>query len=121
MQQTGFDHSGGDFLAQWLMVLVQQSPTLLAYLVGMILPVVFWRRCPTASVLTLAAFGILLFTSVIQAFLPAYFGHQGLPPQQFLTILSISGIVGGVLRAVATGLILIAIFAGRKAPPVRPA
>src|SRR5687768_4164505 len=52
---------------QWTFIFSQlgaQAPTLLVYLVGLILAGIWWRRAPAAAMYAMIGCGILLLTSV---------------------------------------------------------
>lgn len=55
--------------------LAGQSPVLLVYLVGMVLALVFRRRCPGPCAFTLVATGLLMLTSIGQTFVSLYLIH----------------------------------------------
>jgi hypothetical protein len=102
----------------FLTQLAGQAPVLLAYLVGMILALVFWRRSPGPCVLTLVATGLLLGTTLVQSFLFLYLIRAredfGWTEERYRWMLSANALVGSVIRAVAFGLLLAAVFVGRK-------
>jgi hypothetical protein len=102
-----------------LLQLVGVAPILLAYLVGMILALTFWRRYPTPSLLTCVASALFLVLSVAQTFLTQYLLEAARPElgwnnQQRSQMFTIIMVVGGVLRAAAFGLLLAAVFTGRR-------
>jgi len=106
------------FLSQ----LVGQAPMLLAYVVGTILALVFWRRCPLPAKLTLLGLMLLLITSLVQSFLVSYFVQARVnfdwSHQTVGLLMSVTGLVGSLIRAAAFSLILIAVFIGRKTAQV---
>jgi len=95
----------------WLAGLAGQLPLYLAYLLGMVLAVVFWRRCPTPCLLTLLAATFLLLLSVGQPFVYRLFVSR-LGTDQGITVV---GFVFNLLRAVAYCAIFAAVFVGRSA------
>src|SRR3954452_6165100 len=101
------------------MQLTTQLPLLLAYVTGMILALVFWRRSPGPSLLTLLATVLLLVIAVLQAFLFFYSVRArhdlGWSDERFGWMSGGNNLVGSVLRAGACGLLLIAVFMGRNA------
>jgi len=108
-----------DILLPFLTQLAGQSPVLLMYLVGMVLAVVFWRRYPRPCAFTVSAMGLLLLTSVGQTFATLYFiAYRGISLGQesggLAWMLMASTLVGTLLRALAFGLLLAAIFVGRQ-------
>jgi len=98
--------------------LAPQAPMLIAYLVAIVLAIMFWQRCPTPSLLTLIAAGLLLGTSVAQTFLFAYLMHaqdgMALGNASRGSIFGLVGFASGIVRALAFGLLLFAVFSGRK-------
>ena len=98
--------------------LLSQSPILLAGLLGLILPPIFWKRCPAASLLTLIATLILLFATVAVVGLQTYMAsarmEQGWTMTQYSEMTGAVGLLGGLARALAIGLLVIAVFTGRK-------
>jgi hypothetical protein len=114
-----------DNLIPFLAQLAGQTPILLVYLVGMILALVFWRRCPGPCVLTVVAAGLLFVTTLVQPFLFHYLvrvrAEHGWGDEKLGWLLLVNALFGGVFRAVAFGLLLAAVFIGRKgAPQTRP-
>jgi hypothetical protein len=101
-----------------LQQLLGQLPLLLAYLVGLILALIFLKRCPGPALLTLVGAGISMVAIVIQAFLAQYVFSQrvnlGVDAQALSTMLATVGIMTSILRAVGVGTFLAAIFMGRK-------
>jgi hypothetical protein len=106
---------------QLYLQLAGQAPVLLVYLVGMILAVVFWRRCPGPSALTLAATALLLVTALVQTLLVLYLTRArmelGWSNATYAAVWSANALAGSVIRAVALGLLLAAVFLGRKGVP----
>ena len=102
------------FLAQ----LLGQAPVLLVYLAGMVLALVFWRRCPRPAMLTLIGMALFLVTTLVQSFLFIYLVRArddfGWSHEMLGWIVSASGLIGSVIRAAAFGLMLTAVFIGRK-------
>lgn len=98
--------------------LAYQAPLLLIYLVGMVLGLMFWRRYPGPSMLTLISTGILLSVSVIQIVATQYLfqAHieMGWETKRFSWMVSAIGLTGSLLRALAIGLLLAAVFLGRR-------
>lgn len=109
------DNIFGAFLSQMLV----QIPILLMYVIGMILALMFWRRCRGPSLLTLLAMMLLLVTKLVQSFLFLYLVRAkedfGWSYEDFNWILSANGLFGNFISAAAFGLVLIAVFSGRNA------
>jgi hypothetical protein len=60
----------------YLTQLMSLSPLLLVYFVGLILALVFWRRCPTPSLLVVIA-GVLLLALGCRPVSPFNAGRRG--------------------------------------------
>jgi hypothetical protein len=107
-----------NLLLHVLSQLAVQAPALLVYLGGMILALVFLRRSPGPSALTLAATGLLLVTSVAQSLASVYLvrarADLGWTDARLSAVLLANGLAGSALRAVAFGLLLAAVFVGRR-------
>ncbi len=97
------------------MHLLLVSPVLLAYLTGMVLALVFWRRCPTACLLVLVATGIHLIAQV-GSFLSVYIVNLGTVHYR-VELFQAIGLAVSVVHALAIGLLLAAVFVGRPTPP----
>src|SRR5262245_41368828 len=99
------------------MQLASQVPMFLAYLVAMVLAIVYWQRCRMACLLPLIASGLLLGLALGQTVLTSYVIHfqndMGGGPGIGSTLTMI-GLAGNVLRALAFGLLLAAVFADRQ-------
>ena len=105
---------------QWPMIFSQlagQAPTLLVYLVGLVLAGVWWRRAPKAALFAMMGCGILLLTTVGTTFGYAYVvntrGAGPTPATTISQIMFVIAIVGSVLRAAGIALLLAGVFAGR--------
>jgi hypothetical protein len=97
------------------------SPILLVYIVGLFLPLVFWRRCPRAALLVFLAAGLGLCVSVSFTFLQVY---VAMDPGNVLgpvhhRLLSLLFIVRSLLGAVVIGMLVAAAFVGRAHPVQR--
>jgi hypothetical protein len=110
-----------DLIIPFLTQLAGQAPVLLVYLVGMILALVSWRRCPGPCALTLGATALLLVTTLVQSFLFLYLSRArielGWSDEQYGWALSANTLVGSMIRAAAVSLLLTAVFIGRKGVP----
>jgi hypothetical protein len=82
--------------------------------------VVYWSRYTRPSALTLAAVTLLLATSIGQALFSTYLLALRLDQRwemdRFQWLSSVSYWIGSFLRALAFGLLLAAVFVGRKEP-----
>lgn len=100
--------------------LLAQSPVLLVYLSGLILSLVFWRRCPTPCLFVLVATVLLLLVTVTQPFMTQYFiqarSEMGWTHEKLGWMFSAVALTSSCLRAVALGLLLAAVFVQRRVP-----
>ncbi|RMF33497.1 MAG: hypothetical protein D6759_06865 [Chloroflexi bacterium] len=108
-----------EILVLFLTQLGGQSPLLLAYLVGIVLALVFWRRYPRPCAFTLVAMGLLVLTLLGQTFLGAYFvvyrgAGVGWGAGRVGRVLMVNTLIGSLIRALAFGLLLAAVFVGRE-------
>jgi hypothetical protein len=108
-----------------LQQLVFQGPTLVAYLVGMILAFKFLGRCRVPAILTLLAIGMLILTSIATIAWQTYVANSrwatGSSVEDISRSFLIVGVVSSLMRATAFGLLLAAIFTGRNtAAPLNP-
>lgn len=101
--------------------LLHQSPLFLAYFVGIILALVFWRRYPRPSMLVLLAMVLFVATRVIWSvlFLFVLRGRESFnwTTTQLGWIMWAQGFVGNVVHAGIFGLLLAAVFISRKVTP----
>jgi hypothetical protein len=97
--------------------LAYQSPTLLVYLAGVLLAILFMPRHRNASILTLLGFGLLLATAIAGIGLQSYIVQQHtdgvMKVEQFAQLSASLGICTNVLRAAGMAMVLAAVFAGR--------
>jgi len=111
----------GDIIVASLKQLLIQLPALLVYLAVMILAVVFWRRCPAATMLVLPAAGLLLLSLVVWTFAVQYiarsFGRWGWSHTRLSVVWSVAGLVNSFVHAVGLSLIVSAAFVARRAQP----
>jgi hypothetical protein len=107
-----------------LMQLLAQAPVLLVYLAGLILALVFWRRCPTPCLLVFVATVVLLLLTMIHPFLSGYFiqarTEMGWTHEKLGSIFSAIALTTSCLRAAALGLLLAAAFIHRVSPSLAP-
>jgi hypothetical protein len=100
--------------------LLAQSPVLLVYLIGLILALVFWQRCPIPSLLVLVASVLLLLVAVTQTCVTQYLiqarTEMGWTHEKLGWVFSAVGLTGSCLRAAALGLFLAAVFIQRRVP-----
>jgi hypothetical protein len=107
-----------DLLIPYLSQLASQSPVLLVYLVAIILALVFWRRWPGPCAFTLASMGLLVLMALVQPFVFLYLSRAplelGWPHGRVGWLMSATALTGSLIRATAFGLLLAAVFIGRK-------
>jgi hypothetical protein len=105
-------------LSPLLTQLTADSPLLLIYVVGIVLALVYWRRCRRPCAFTFFSCGLLLLTSIGQSAVRLYV-FQGradldLSPEKLAWILTLIAQVSSCLRALGFGLLLAAIFVDRR-------
>jgi uncharacterized membrane protein len=110
--------------AAMLSTLAIQSPLFLAWIVGIALAVINWRRHPARSLLVTIALAIMLVVGVvggaIQAVLPFTLIDQGMSASQMGVVFSALGLVRILLDTAAWALLLVALFRRRdEVPPPR--
>jgi hypothetical protein len=102
--------------------LVADSPVLIAYLVGAILSLVSWKRCPNAFTCSFIASAALLLNSVVLAFVRNALIQnqmaQGWTAVDLGHKLTAIGLVGSIVRAGAFGLLIAAVYIGRSDSPL---
>jgi predicted permease len=108
----------GNIFVSVLMRLAADSPVLAVYLIGVILALVFWRRYPGPCALTLIAMVLAVAAVVILNCLSVYLDQVaradwGWEPVEVARVWSLIAIAGSLVRAVAYGLLLAAVFVGR--------
>jgi hypothetical protein len=103
---------------RFLKSLVEMSPWFLVELVGVILALVWWRRHPRVSFLTLLAIGLSVSVAVggsfLFAWLPDHLRQSGWRSEKTITLFPLLGLIRNTLGAIAFLLILSAIFADRS-------
>lgn len=101
--------------------LLYQGPTLLVQAVAILLALMNMRRARGAAVLTVigvtimvvtAGISVLAFAQFLQARVDGDAGGRGAD-----TMLQAAGVVGSIGRAIGLGLLVAAIFVGRRAKP----
>jgi hypothetical protein len=106
-----------NLLVPFLTQLASRSPILLAYVVGLILSLVFWRRYPRACLLTLIATALLLLNNVVVMYLSMYLirvrSGWAWDPERFGWLMSAIALASSCVTAVGLGFLLAAVFAGR--------
>ena len=99
------------------MQLITQSPLGAVCVVGLILALAFWGRCPRASLLTLIATGLLLLSSVAFTLLQVFFLYTmrgaGWTSSELGLALTVVDVARSLARAAAVALLLAAVFSDR--------
>jgi hypothetical protein len=105
------------------MQVATQLPSTIAYVVGIVLAIVLWRRQPRASMFALIGTAILLAISflapILQALAFRYWFLNGSASgnrltSQYSTTIGVLGVLWALGRAGGYGLILAAVYTGRK-------
>ena len=97
--------------------LLLQWPVLLVYVAALIVALVFFKRCPPASVCAMIGFVLLLAVSTELVFVQSYYyvaRVEHWTDAELDRALMISNIAANVIRAAAFILILVAIFIRRS-------
>jgi hypothetical protein len=105
-------------IERFLMNLAYQAPQILVYLVGFVLGLMYLRRTGAPATLCLVGCGLSLAAVVIgaaaQALILQRRVEEGLSNERVASLLSTVGIAGSVVRALGLGLIVVAVFLGRR-------
>lgn len=104
--------SGGAFVDQLAAAAVAQSPTFAVLLCGIFLAVLRRRRHPTASVLLTVGLTLILI-DYAASYADAYSWAVNLALGPSPSNLVVASFASGAVAAVAFGLIIAAVFAGR--------
>jgi hypothetical protein len=101
-----------------------QAASLVVYLIGIFLAIVFWKRYPVPSLCVFIGSLVLLVTMFGQILVSNYLlihvrDAQGWTHEEIARALSFSAIVGSSIRAAAFGLVLAAVFIGRRPAPLQ--
>jgi len=95
------------------MSIVSQLPELLVWFIGLVLALINWRRTPRAAPLLLLAMVILitlrLVADYVTGLLPLLLGGA-----QLSAALTLSNFAQSAIAAVAWGMVLVAVFGGRR-------
>lgn len=98
--------------------LIIESPIFIICFAGIIAALIFWQYSPRSATLTLIGMILFLITSVARTVLPIYLSQlkikSYLSIEQLREMLFISGVITVTIQAIALGLVLIAVFIGRK-------
>lgn len=112
-----------DVIIASLRQLAIESPIMLVCLTGIVLALIFWKRCPISCLFALIALIILLLISAIYPFANGYVQYISYTAYQTgqLTnaihpLFAVIGVIYCLLNAVAIGLLITAGLLKRKAP-----
>jgi hypothetical protein len=110
-------------LEQFFVSMATQSPVLLVYCIGIVLAIVWYARCPSASLATILAFVVLIanaiFFTALQIWLSRYMvdsGNFGDIGQALRWFYGVSHFGRSLVHGAALLLLLFAIYMGRSAP-----
>jgi hypothetical protein len=100
------------------------SLPLIVYLIGILLAAVFVRKYPFSAMLTMAGSAILFVNQIaitmLQGYLISARSESGWSPEQYTQLLVVVSVIGNIVRAIGTALLIGAIFVGRKVKAVSP-
>lgn len=97
-----------------------ESPILVVCLTGIILALVFWKRCPISCLFILIALIILLLITLINPFMIQYIiqsrEESGASYTTMATQLAVVNIMSILFRTIAIGLLITSVFIRRRTP-----
>lgn len=109
-----------DFVAT-LGSLMTMLPVLMTWIIGIILAIVFWKKHPAVSALTLIAFSGFMALSVLESYLrillPRIMLDHGPSVSNTATIFILISAIFSSMHAVFWAILIIAIFGWRKKDP----
>ena len=108
-----------DIFAPYLQQLFSRSPTIVACLVGMIVAVSYWKRCPRSALFVCLAMGLFLFTSFVMPLVHLYLIFQGPDALGFRWMIPTFTFAWSVVNAIGMVLLVAAAFTGRSHPALR--
>ena len=92
-------------------------PVFVAWIVGVIIAIVLWRRHPRVSLLTVIALALLFLEAAVGGFLSLWLnlqlGMDRMAPSQVGILLALLDMLRGAIAVVAWGFLLAAIFGWR--------
>ena len=103
-----------DQIKMLLSMFAVQLPTLIVCLAAGVVVLTKWRQAPRSSLWAILGFGLVLALCVVMPVVQTAIFQSHDNANRGLA-LSILGIVGSVLHAIAYVLLLVAVFAGRPA------
>ena len=104
-----------NWLEMYLLSRIPYIPVLIVIIVGMVLALVYWRRYPLPCLLTLIATSIMLINRMLDFLIYYLLYSTNFSIWRFGTWLTIAiGVGFSMVNAAAFGLLLVAVFVGRK-------
>jgi hypothetical protein len=108
--------ANNEWVIALLMGIGRMFPMFLVWLIGLVIALVRWPRCPGVSALVVAAIAVAgatsIATQVVYTVLPRYWDTA-----HFARVAGIIGIASAMAHAGAWGCMLAAAFMGRSSPP----
>ncbi len=114
--------SAGDYIpwAPLLGQLLFSTPFLVVCAIGIALAIVRWRQHPRVSMFVVLACSIDMVLGLVgaaMALLPIWYLGRGGTNVELGMVMATANLVMGIVRVVAFGLLLAAVFSGRQANP----
>jgi hypothetical protein len=107
-----------NYVVAALRQLLNQSPVLVVYVVGMILGAALCARCRAAGLLVVAGMALLFFSSIAWTFGVQYIylsrTRWGWLDGQFSMVITVGALLINAIHAIGVGLLLVAAFVGRR-------
>lgn len=107
-----------DGIPYWASLLIYQTPALVVALVGAILSLTNMKRCSSASMMTLLGCGLLglgaVIFLVVRVLLFEEMRGGNMANKRYAEISMLVGIASSLTYGLALGLIVLAVFTGRK-------
>src|SRR5262245_39041890 len=108
-----------NFFLQFLISLATQSPLIVVYLVGFILALLWFSKCPKSSVLAILGIGILFLNVVVmtavQIWLPRHWlESRGGSSADLQWIFRVTAVIRSLIGAAGSLLLVLAVFSGRS-------
>ena len=106
-----------ELLIPTLTALAAQLPVVMVWIIGLVLALVFWKRNPRVSLLTLIAIMGFIINMLVGTYLSIWLPtmrDQGWSINQIGTALGLIGFIRSFVGAILWGLVLVAIFGWRE-------
>ncbi len=108
----------GYFSATLVVLLLDQAPMLLIWIIGIVLSIIFWRKHPAVSALALIAMGGLIILDIINTYLsfrlPSLILERSWSLSSTGFVFAFSKMVSPILRAIFWVLLITSIFGWRN-------